>query len=108
MDAQPLYLSAVTIPGQGTHNVLYVATEHASLYAFDADTGAQLWKVSVAQELARLLRTNQGCNQVPSEIGITATPVITRGIGPNGTIYLVAMSKNLSRHLLSSACMRST
>ena len=45
VDAEPLYLTSVFIHGV-THNVLYVVTEHASAYAFDADTGAQLWKVS--------------------------------------------------------------
>src|ERR1700734_1053964 len=44
--AQPLYVPGVVIPGNGTHNVLYVATEHDSLYAFDADNGAQLWLVN--------------------------------------------------------------
>src|SRR6516165_4880736 len=43
---QPLTVSNVPVPGQGTHNVVYVATEHDSLYAFDADTGAQLWQKS--------------------------------------------------------------
>ena len=44
VDAQPLFLAGVAIPGQGIHNVLYVATEHDSVYAFDADTGASLWQ----------------------------------------------------------------
>src|ERR1700722_17883718 len=47
MDAQPLYLAAITIPGHGTHNVLYVATEHGSVYGFDADSGTLLWQVSL-------------------------------------------------------------
>src|SRR5438445_12720009 len=47
VDAQPLYASALVIPSQGTHNVLFVATEHDSVYAFDADTGTALWQVSL-------------------------------------------------------------
>jgi len=48
--AQPLYVPALVIPGNGTHNVLYVATEHDSLYAFDADTGSQLWMVKLSHQ----------------------------------------------------------
>src|SRR6516165_3663433 len=43
--AQPLYMSGLSIAG-GTHNVVFVATEHDSLYAFDADNDALLWKDS--------------------------------------------------------------
>src|ERR1700691_4645161 len=44
VDAQPLYVAKVLIPSQGIHNVLIAATENDSLYALDADTGAELWK----------------------------------------------------------------
>ena len=47
VDAQPLYKSVVSIPNKGIRNVLYVATEHDSVYAFDADAGGgPLWRVS--------------------------------------------------------------
>jgi len=42
VDAEPLYMSGVAIPGRGTHNVLFVATEHDSVYAYDANTEAKL------------------------------------------------------------------
>ena len=45
VDAEPLYVSGLSVAGQA-HNVLIAATEHASVYAFDADSGTQLWKVS--------------------------------------------------------------
>jgi hypothetical protein len=95
VDAEPLYASGMAISGQGTHNVLFVATEHDSFYAFDADTGAQLWQVSLAPA-SETTSDNRGCGQVTPEIGITATPVIDRMIGPNGTIYVVAMTKDSS------------
>ena len=47
VDGQPVYLSQVSISGQGTHNVLYVVSEHASVYAFDADSGTTLWHASL-------------------------------------------------------------
>ncbi len=94
VDAAPLYLSGMTISGQ-THNVLYVASEHDSVYAFDADTGAQLWKISVlgANETTS---DDHNCGQISPEIGITATPVIDRTYGPHGAIFVVGMTKDSS------------
>jgi outer membrane protein assembly factor BamB len=93
VDAEPLYLSGLTVQG-AMHNVVFVATENNSVYAFDADSGAVLWHVSV---LAGGETVNDlpayGCDQVSPTIGITATPVIDRAAGPNGIIYIVAMSK---------------
>jgi hypothetical protein len=91
-DGEPLYLSAVTINGQ-THNVLYVVTEHASIYAFDADTGTKLWSTS-ALGTGETTSDDHGCSQISPEIGITNTPVIDRHRGANGTLFAVAMSKD--------------
>jgi hypothetical protein len=98
VDAQPLYVSALAI-ASGTHNVLYVATENDTLYAFDADTGAQLWSQSLIVSGEQVSDLPQAaCNQVTPTIGITSTPVIDLTSGPNGTIYVVAMTKDGSGH----------
>jgi len=94
VDAQPLYLANVAIGGQ-LHNVLYVATEHDSVYAFDADSGAQIWKTAILGS-GETTSDNHGCSQITPEIGITSTPVIDRKQGPNGTIFTVGMSKDAS------------
>ena len=90
VDGQPLYLSGLSIGG-ATHNVVFVTTENDSVYAFDADSGAQLWKVSLipAGESASDTRN---CDEIVPMIGITATPVIDRSAGPHGTIYVIAMT----------------
>lgn len=94
VDGQPLYLSNVTIGG-AKHNVLYVVSEHDSVYAFDADTGSVLWQKSVLGP-GETTSDDQGCGQISPEIGITDTPVIDRSQGTNGTIFFVAMSKDAS------------
>jgi hypothetical protein len=91
--AQPLYLTGVAIPGQGTHNVLYVATEHDSAYAFDADAGgAPLWKVTFLVNGATTLSTSDVGNtqDINPEIGITGTPAIDSS---TKTLYVVANTK---------------
>jgi hypothetical protein len=94
IDGQPLYVSGLSIAGQ-THNVLIVVTEHGSAYAFDADSFAQLWKVS-ALGANETTSDDHACSQISPEIGITDTPVIDRTHGPNGTVFFVAMSKDAS------------
>ncbi|MDR5748322.1 pyrrolo-quinoline quinone [Caballeronia sp. LZ029] len=94
VDAQPLFLASVPIAG-ATHNVVYVATENASVYAFDADSGATLWKVSTLGN-GEKPSDDHNCHQITPTIGVTATPVIDRGRGPNGAMYVVGMSKDAS------------
>jgi len=95
VDAQPLYAAGVAIPSQGTRNVLFVETEHDSVYAFDADNGGQLWHVSLIAS-GETTSDDHGCGQITPEIGITSTPVIDRSSGPHGAIYVVAMTKDSS------------
>ncbi|MDB5357483.1 MAG: hypothetical protein JWN24_3936, partial [Phycisphaerales bacterium] len=85
--AQPLYVPNVTIPGKGTHNVVIVATEHDSVYAFDADSnltasgGGLLWQVSmgpaaVSPPPGNVWGYRYGGPNIQPWIGITGTPVI--------------------------------
>ena len=92
VDAQPLYLSGLSVQG-AVHNVVYLATEADSVYAYDADSGALLWHVSLLPpgESVNDLPP-YACDQVLPTIGITATPVIDRNAGAHGTIFVVAMS----------------
>jgi hypothetical protein len=96
VDAEPLYLSQFSVGGIA-HNVGFIATEHDSVYAFDSDTGTQLWKVSLLGS-GETTSDDRGCGQVTPEIGITSTPVIDRSAGAHGILYAVAMSKNGSNY----------
>jgi hypothetical protein len=96
VDAEPLYLSQLTIAGSA-RNVVFIATEHDSVYAFDSDTGAQLWTVSLLGS-SETPSDNRSCGQVTPEIGITSTPVIDRTAGAHGILYAIAMSKNGSTY----------
>jgi Legume lectin domain/Chitobiase/beta-hexosaminidase C-terminal domain len=86
--AQPLFVPALVIPGNGTHNVLYVATEHDGLYAFDADTGSQLWYVTFLINGATTVSTADVGNtqDINPEMGITGTPTIDP---TTNTLYVV-------------------
>jgi hypothetical protein len=92
VDGQPLIASNLTVSGV-LRNVVYVVTENDSVYSYDADSGTALLHVSVLGS-AETPSDDRGCSQVVPQIGITSTPVIDRGAGPNGTIYVIAMSKN--------------
>lgn len=92
VDGEPLYLSQLSAGGSA-HNVVFVVTENDSVYAFDSDTGVQLWKVSLLGS-GETPSDNRNCGQVTPQIGITSTPVIDRTAGAHGTLYAVAMSKN--------------
>jgi hypothetical protein len=95
VDAQPLYAPNVSIPGNGTHNVLFVASENDTVYGFDADSGSTLWHATMLAT-GEVPSDNRGCSQVTPTIGVTSTPVVDLSEGPHGTIYVVAMSKDSS------------
>jgi hypothetical protein len=95
VDAEPLYAPNISIPGNGTHNVLFVVTENDTVYGFDADSGTNLWHVTMLAS-GEAPSDDRGCSQVTPEIGVTSTPVGDLSEGPHGTIYVVAMSKDSS------------
>src|SRR5271167_943459 len=93
--AQPLYLPGLSIGG-GSHNVLFVATEHDQVYAFDVNSGQQLWHTNflatqgVRYVISPVSSDDVSCTDLVPEIGITGTPVIDTA---TGTMYLVAKTK---------------
>jgi uncharacterized protein YidB (DUF937 family) len=89
--AQPLYLSGVSIGG-GTHNVLYIATEHDSVYAIDADSGAIYAQVSLIPTGGTTINSSSdlNCGDINPEVGITGTPVIDPA---SNTLYVVSKAK---------------
>ena len=102
--AQPLYVANLTIPGQGTHNVVFVATEHDSVYAFDADSnvgadGGLLWHTNLG--IAPLSNNGEFGGRyhngvyidLTPEVGITGTPVIDP---VSGTLYVDVLTREVT------------
>ena len=87
--AQPLLVTNFTMPDGSLHDVLIVATGHDTVYAYDAQTYAILWQVSLGTSQAT---ADVGCTDVKPEYGITSTPVIVRN-GKTATIYVVAATE---------------
>jgi outer membrane protein assembly factor BamB len=110
--AQPLYVPNLTIGGT-SHNVLFVATEHDQLYAFDVNSGQQLWHTNFLATLGLQLiistvsSSDVNCGDLVPEIGITGTPVIDTA---TNTLYVSVETKQYNlqtRPKLSiTRCMR--
>jgi hypothetical protein len=92
--AQPLYLPGLQIPGKGKHNVVFVATEHDTVYAFDADDEAPpLWRVNFTDATkgeSAVPARDTNCPFINPEVGITSTPVID---AKRGALFVLARTK---------------
>jgi hypothetical protein len=99
--AQPLYVSNVTIPGRGIRNVVYVATMHNTVYAFDADdpnAATPFWSRSLGTSIPvpDPLVPGTARPNIQVEIGIIGTPVISLTYN---ALYVVAATKEGSNYL---------
>jgi hypothetical protein len=98
--AQPLYVSNVTLPDGSVHNIVFVETEHESVYAFDANNptagpngNGVLWQdsfINPAAGVTTISAADVNCGVISPEIGITDTPVIDPS---SGIMYFVAATK---------------
>jgi outer membrane protein assembly factor BamB len=92
--AQPLYVPDVLVPGEGRHNMVYVATENDTVYGFDADQARPpLWQKSLLEGGTPIPASDYGCDHILPHVGVTGTPVIDPA---TGTLYVVAMVKHVT------------
>jgi hypothetical protein len=95
--AQPLFLAGLEIPGKGRHDVLFIATEHDSVYAFDAygHPSVPLWRINfLSKGVTTVPEDDVECPFIAPEVGITSTPVID---ADTGTLYVLARTKETAR-----------
>ena len=92
--AQPLYLSGLQVPGRGKHDVVFIATEHDSVYAFDAtEKTSPLWQINftdAARGITAVPARETHCPFINPEVGITSTPVIDP---KRGVLFVLARTK---------------
>src|SRR5271163_3043096 len=104
--AQPLFLGGVDIPGSGRHDMIFVATEHDSVYAFDAygKPSTPLWQASFLKDgFTTVPARDADCPFISPEIGITSTPVIDPD---TGTLYVLARTRDRSGFLENTYAQR--
>ncbi len=107
--AQPLYKAGVVVvggPNAGTHDLVLVATQHDSLYAIDANSGAIVWQTSFlstglagATSITTMPSGDTGSSDITPEIGITSTPVIDPA---TNLLYLTAKTKQIVNGVTAS------
>jgi hypothetical protein len=103
ISAQPLYVAGVRIPGKGRRNVVYVATENDSVYAFAADRkGPPLWHDRLLDGGTPVTSAEVTCGQIVPRIGITSTPVIDLS---TNALYVVAMVRRRGKSGVTYAQM---
>ena len=101
--AQPLYVPRLVVSGT-SHNVVFIATQHDQVYAFDTASGNQLWHADFLRSsnpsvvISTVSPSDVLCNNVIPEIGISGTPVIDTS---SNILYVLAVSKeyNTGTHL---------
>ena len=105
--AQPLWVANLTF-GATTRNVVFIATEHDSVYAFDADSPScvQLWHASfIGSNVSTIAPADiKGNTDISPEIGITSTPVIDSA---TNTLYVVPKTKETAGTVNGQACSTS-